>query len=426
MNLFLIYFLLTTFWITQVLHFNLSQMRGISLLNVSIFILLITWAIKNLKKKRFFEPNNLNMYLIIMIFVVLNSIFIKLLIGEIPNLHLWKEILDVKNWANPIFIFFLLFNLLVTEKECEVAISSLILLVLVTAIPMLIEVFGFMQFNIIRDVQAGRSAGLAEANQYASLLVLVLPLLFSNVLFKKDLYTKIFWALCFFITLLSLVVTGSRGGSLSFIVSIFVYLFFIQPIIKIRLKTIIHIVGLIVVMIAISYSIVPLKVKETAFKRFNPDNYKNIEEFSNSRLPNLRNGLVLFLERPIFGHGYDTFFSLVKVHQFKAQFNSHNDYLSYLIHYGVFGLTIFIMIFIKIFQQLRYTIRVTKNEWKKMIFISYLAGFIGYAFSMLFVNLFIPRMIFWFYTAVIYKYSQIEISKNTYQEFQPILEGSQT
>ena len=353
----------------------------------------------------------MNMYLIIMIFVVLNSIFIKLLLNEIPNLNFWTEIEDVKNWANPIFIFFILFNLLESEKECKIAISSLILLVLVTAIPMLIEVFGFMQFDMIRDVQHGRSAGLGEANQYASLLVLFLPLLFSNVLLKKNLWMRLFWLCCFFITLLSLVVTGSRGGFLSFLVSMFVYLFFIHPLIKIRLKTIIRIVVLIVAMIAIAYFIVPLKVKETALKRFNPDNYENIEEFSNSRIPNLRNGLVLFLENPFFGHGHKTFVLLVKKHRFEAQFNSHNEYLSHLIHYGIFGLTIFIMIFIKIFQHLDYTIRITRDQWKKMLFIGYLAGFVGYAFSMLFVNMMIPREIFWFYTAVIYKYSQTDTAE---------------
>ena len=132
-----------------------------------------------------------------------------------------------------------------------------------------------------------------------------------------------------------------------------------------------------------------------------------MDDFSNARLPILRNGFVLFLESPIWGHGHNTFTALVKKRQFLYQYNSHNVYLAHLIHYGLVGLFIYIIILSKIFQHMIYHIREDANTRNKALYASYLAGFLGYAFSMLFVNLFGLRLIFWLYTAIIYKYSRI-------------------
>jgi O-antigen ligase len=410
-----IYLILFAFWTTNVLRFRVSEVRGLSPMNICFYLLLIVWGIKGLRKRQFFEPNNLNKPVILMICVALFSVLIKISIGEIPNLSLLQEILDVKNWANPFFIFFAIFNLIEDEKQCKRAILSLTLLVMVTTTPMLIESFGIIDFNIIREVQGGRSAGFGEANQYASFLVLVFPLFMSYFLFPKNALNKIFWAICCMIVIMGLVLTGSRGGILSFIISFLAYLWFIKPIKRIRMKSILGTAMLVVVLFVIAYLFAPISVRERANKRFNPKNYENIDHFSNARLPILRNGIVLFLESPIWGHGHDTFIPLVRKRGFKYQYNTHNTYLAYLIHYGLIGLFIYLAILTKIFQQMWRSIETTEDPEYKVLYASYLAGFLGYAFSMLGVNLFGVRIVFWFYTAIIYKYSQIGMDKRQYR-----------
>ena len=44
------------------------------------------------------------------------------------------------------------------------------------------------------------------------------------------------------------------------------------------------------------------------------------------------------------------------------------------------------------------------------LYISYLAGVSGYFVTMLAVNIYTPRDIFWLYTAVMYKYAYLEFS----------------
>jgi O-antigen ligase len=92
---------------------------------------------------------------------------------------------------------------------------------------------------------------------------------------------------------------------------------------------------------------------------------------------------------------------------------SHNDYLQYLVHHGLIGLIVFIMIFYKVFRQVWNQLQSTKDAWKKKLYLSYLAGFFGYTFAMMGVNVITPRYIFWFYTAIIYRYCHLEINKQT-------------
>ena len=138
-----------------------------------------------MRKRQFFEPNNLNKSIIIMICVALTSVLIKIQQGEIQNLSSWEEILDVKNWANPFFVFFAVFNIIEDEKQCKQALISLIILIVFTVVPTLIEGFGIIDFDIIREVQTGRIAGFAEANQYATFLVLFTPILLSKLFVSR-------------------------------------------------------------------------------------------------------------------------------------------------------------------------------------------------------------------------------------------------
>jgi O-antigen ligase len=366
--------------------------------------------IKGWRKRQLFEPNNLNKPVIIMIWVALISVLIKIQIGEIPTLSLWEEIQDVKNWSNPFFVFFAVFNTIDDEKECKNAIMGLIFFVILTVVPTLIEAFKIIDFEVIREIQPGRSAGFAEANNYATFLMLFFPILFSNFLFQKNLTNKIIFLISFMLVIMGLILTGSRGGTLSFIVSILAYLCYIKSLKTIKITSIMRLVVVLLIIFTLAFLVAPAHLKELSTKRFNPRNYKDIEEFSNSRIPGLRNTLVLFLESPIWGHGHNTYLSLVKKRQFEIQLASHNEYLVYLTHYGVIGLTIFILILIKIFKHMRYNVKTTPDHWKKVIYISYLAGFLGWAFNMLFGNVFSIRIIFWFYTAIIYKYSLIEMN----------------
>jgi len=410
MAVILVYLFLFVFWAERVLGLGFSQIKGLSFLNMCYYLLLLAWALKIVKKRKVFEPNNVNKYLILMIVVVLVSIPIKILLDEIPNISLMGEIIMAKNWTNPLILFFILVNIIDNEKACNNIQMGLVLFLLFTVLSMLLIIYEVVEIGTLR-VDSGRSAGFSEANQYAAFLVLFIPLLFSFFLNQKSSLPKAISAFILIITLIGLFVTGSRGGTLSFLLSIIVYLLILKREKMIRIATVIFIVLTLLVVGGISYVVVPVIVREGVSTKFDPSDCDDLNDYTSGRIGLWHNGIKLFIESPIFGHGQQTIVPLSKLRGFPTAGNSHNDYILHAVQYGSIGLVIFLMLFTKVFQHVWHHFNITTDSWSKYLYASYLAGFLGYAFAMFSVNLFAPRYLFWMYTAIIYKYSQLEMTK---------------
>lgn len=405
-----VYIFLFVFWAEQVLGLGFSQIKGLSFLNASYYLLLVAWALKIIKTRKLFEPNDVNKYLILMIFVVLVSIPIKILLDEIPNISVMKEIINAKSWTNPLILFFILVNIIDNEKTWNNIQLGLVLFLLLTVLSTLLVTYGVVEIGTLR-AHKGRSAGFAEANQYAGFLVLFIPLVLSFFLNQKSLLPKAISAFFLFLTLMGLFVTGSRGGVLSFLLSIIVYLLILKREKMIRIATVISVVLTLLVVGGMSYVVVPPNVREGVSTKFDTSDSDDLDDYTSGRIGLWNNGIKLFSESPIFGHGQQTYVPLSKLRGFPTVANSHNDYLLHAVQYGSIGLVIFVMIFAKLFQHVWHHFNITTDSWSKYLYASYLAGFLGYAFSMLSVNMFAPRYLFWMYTAIIYKYSQLEMTK---------------
>lgn len=126
MKLLLIYGLLFSFYLTRVLDFRLTGFTGLNLLNLTIYGLLFYWAAYVVKNKRLIMPHRVNKYLVFMILMMLLSIPVKIFRAEIPNINIFREILAIKTWLDPIIIFFVLFNVIDDEKTCKRALFGLI------------------------------------------------------------------------------------------------------------------------------------------------------------------------------------------------------------------------------------------------------------------------------------------------------------
>ena len=410
MAVIVVYIFLFVFWAEQVLGLGFSQIKGLSFLNVSYYLLLVAWASQMIKTRKLFEPNDVNKYLILMIFVVLVSIPIKILLDEVPNISIMKEIINAKSWTNPLILFLILVNIIDNEKTWNNIQLGLVLFLLLTVLSTLLVTYEVVEIGKLR-VYKGRSAGFGEANQYAAFLVLFIPLLFSFFLNQKSSLPKVISAFFLIITLMGLFVTGSRGGTLSFLLSMIVYLFILKREKMIRITTIISMVLTLLVVGGISYVAVPSNVREGITVKFDPSGSDDLADYTSGRIDLAGNGIKLFSESPIFGHGQQAFVPLSKLRGFPKIGNSHNDYILHAVHYGIIGLIIFLVLFTKVPRHVWHHLNTTTDSWSKYLYASYLAGFLGYAFSMLSVNMFAPRYLFWMYTAIIYRYSQLETAK---------------
>ena len=208
-------------------------------------------------------------------------------------------------------------------------------------------------------------------------------------------------------TFVALAFTGSRGGIVSFAASLFGYLFILYREKAIRLQAIFSIAMVVLMVSTMSLVLMPSTVKKMMLQRFDPTTSESVEDFSSGRLRIWRKSISLFAERPIFGHGYRTIEELMHARFHGEKKVAHNQYLNNLVEFGIIGCGLYILMFLKIFQRMWDYQRTIPDIWEKKLYISYIAGLIGYAVSMLFGNEGITHYIFWFYTAVFLRYGRL-------------------
>jgi O-antigen ligase len=414
MKILLIYFLFFTFYIDQVLGpMGFSYiMRGFSLYNLNIYILLFVWVAEIIKRRNFFIPNNLNFYIILMAFIVLISVFVKIIRGEIPNLSLMHELLNFKGWLNPVLLFFIFFNIVDNEKTCDQILLGLSFLFIALIIAQLSATFGITSYKADIMAKHGRAGGFGAAGEYAITLALFFPLVISeSFLIKRKVLFKIFCVLLGFLMLVGLIHAGSRNGVVSILCGVLAYILILNRKKLMSAFTIFSLILALIMVCATAFFISPLDIKFRVSERFNPSKYENISSYTSGRIELWKNGWRLFIESPLIGHGQNSFRELTYLRGYRASGAPHNEYIKYLTEQGIIGLVFFLLLIYKIFKNIWRALEKTKNTRLMQLYISYIAGIFAFSIGMFATNAGPSLFIFWIYTATIYKYVQLDMEK---------------
>jgi len=402
----LLFFLfLLSFWLETVFGVKISKIPGLSLQNIILYIFLILWLIKSLLGGRFINYSKVNKYIIFFCLIAVVSIPVKYLLPEISGLKLTNEIIFLKNWINPFLLFLIICNT-VEDKETNNKVFFLLLtFLMVTVLTTIGMVTGVLKIGVL-SVKNSRSAGFAEPNQYAAYIVLFFPVVFSGLYAFRQKAINILSMLFIVLTLVSLLMTGSRGGLLALFFGMVYYFYQSARLNMIKILPIIILITLVFPLaFATSFYLAPKAVRVEVLERFDPRNSSDTAELTSGRTLLWARGLKLFLRSPIYGHGQNSFIPLMKKN-FRIWGNSHNDYLLYLVDFGLVGLVIFLMIFFSLYREVIELLKSTTNRQLKFFAISYLAGLAGYCFAIFGVNVIQPRYLFWAYSAVALKYVQ--------------------
>ena len=414
MKIFTIYLLFVVFFIEEVLNLKLIDIRGISLYNLNVYLLLIVWCVTIVKRHVFFENNNLNKYLFILFYIVLCSIPIKILNSEIHKVNLIKEIVIFKNWIEPYLLFFILFNIIEDKKTCYRVLGGLYFLLFALILNQLLSIFGLTEFQAAELAMRGRIGGFSSAGVYAVTLALFTPTLISFIfIFKNNKVLQV--CSIFFLPLIFMgfINAGSRNGFLSFLIALLIYLYFLKRDNLISILTTLLVLLLLSVTGILSFVASPDEVTSNVIERFDPDTSEDIRRYSSGRTELWKYGWQFFLERPILGHGQQSFKALTEQRNYRFSGAPHNDYLGYLIHFGIIGLLCVIVILNTIFQFiLKYSQK--SNDIKKKVFaIGYISGLLGFCVGMFFSNMQPASPLFWIYTATIYKFVHLDEAENS-------------
>ena len=395
--------------------FKLTPWAGLSLRNGVLYIFMISWCLRAFKRRQLIRHNSINKYILLLIVIAGLSIPVKLLLNEIPDISLYNELVILKSWSNAFILFFILYNTIDDEKTCYRFLTAMMLFLMVTVFSALVVYSGLAHMGNL-NVRYERSAGFTEPNQYAALLALFLPLFYDKLIFIKPVKWKVLTITIIVIIFLCFLITGSRGGMLAMVFATVVYaiLLYRNRLFRIGRLTAIFLL-ILPLLFTVTLSVAPGEIKQMLIQRFYPDNAEDMKNLAtgSNRTTFWKNGFKLFMQRPIIGHGQETFTALMMMN-YSIKKNSHNDYLLYLVHFGIIGLMVFVAALATIYKQMIRLAKSTNELLIKRVSLCYLAGFCGYAFAMFTVNISQPKYLFWAYTAVMLRLSTIDRS-NTNQ-----------
>lgn len=407
MALGLIYFNLLVFWLEKAFNLQLTGTTGLSWFNVSLYILLCAWLISGARKKRWIQPNNLNMSLVILMVMIVASMFIKPFF--IPNMD-WKvELSGVKEAITAFVLFFIVFNVINDERTCRRVLLALGLLVVCSVVAMLFVTYG-MNIGRIHVSIEQRSAGFSEPNQYAAFLVLFIPLLLSSFLLSRVRAKKLVILIFCILVFAGLIVTGSRGGIISFLIVLAYYAFQLVKLNVMKLQKVVIASVVLSVIVTGAFVVAPAKTSHATLERVDPTQATTIDAYTSGRTWIWPRAFNVFLSSPLFGHGHNSSVMMMKL-RYRMAVNTHNDYLTYIIDYGLIGLFIYLAVFFKIFRYIRDKLSNEEEPFSRLLYVSYLAGFLAYLLTMFGVNIIEPKYPFWIYTATVYKYSILREQK---------------
>ena len=408
MAILLIYFYLSIFYVENMLQFRLSSIPGLSLFNLSVYLLIFAWTLSILVKKKLSESSGINIYIILLISFVIFSIPYQMLFNNELVQNPIADIIMLKKWLNPFIIFFCIYNILNNENTCKKTLYSLNAILLLSALITPLYSIGFLNEHVKFDFYEGRAAAFAEPNQYAAYLVLFFPMVITHTLFSNKVSSKIINGAILLMAFIAFITTGSRGGLISLILSISYYSYSLYRERAFKFNRLVLLSVALIVFIPMAFILAPSKAKHTFIERLNPTKSVDANYYTAGRLEHLRLGLHFFIERPFLGHGISGYSKLWQ-NRYGSGGSTHNQYVDYLVSFGLIGLALYLSIYIKLFKVTYRYMRSTPLLFDKLLCISYLAGLVGYCFAMLAVNLSPdPRFLFWIYTAAILKYFKLK------------------
>ncbi len=424
MKIFATYFFLFSYWAERTGSIALTKIKGLSLSNLGFYLFFGLWALKVASSKKLFEKNPINKYFFILFFVLAISIPIKFLNGLSNPSNVTRELMLLKNILEPYILYFLVFNLLSNEDECKRATFALFVLLLASMCSMFLVHSGLMRIGNItvmsKLTSAGRSSGLGNPNDYASFIVLFFPINLYYLLTPATTPKRFLFLLISVATIVALIITGSRGGMISFFLSMLLFFFILHRKKVFNPQKLIAFSTFLLFCVLLSIFLSPSQVKETVInKSFNTDPVRNnetrIDKFTSGRTRIFRNAITLFTENPIIGNGQGTFIPLLEKKR-GIHVAAHNLYLSLLIEYGLIGLIVFAMLLYRIFIYAKKAINTESTFQASLFYACFLSGYFGYVFSLIGVNGQNSNQVFWIYVAVATRWislRQMAISEQT-------------
>jgi len=286
-------------------------------------------------------------------------------------------------------VYFLVLEVFKTERQILIALGVILLTTFSTALDSLIQYFTFKDIFLghLIEPQGRVTAAFKTPNGLGAYLILSLPLMMSAVWsFRRRRGVGVALSLCVVLVLASLVLTFSRGAWVGAAMGI---IFMGLTIIWRKTKSVFFISsGILLTLILVGFFFFMTVQKRT----YQSHLHRNTSQW---RLDIWWDSLKMIKEKPLLGHGINTYMRVFQNYQRKFEglhpYNptyAHNCYLQLTAETGVIGLLgflgILMTLFCKSFEKIKHILE--KNANMMGLFLGMLSGIVAFLVHSFFDN----------------------------------------
>jgi hypothetical protein len=255
-----------------------------------------------------------------------------------------------------------------------------------------------LDMQIVGDTSGARIGGpIGDPNYFAEALVVLVPIALNQFFAEKKLFAKLMAVVVLMLTILTIMLTYSRGGFLALVIVGSISLFYRSP----RVTELLLAAAIGIVVLAYLPSNFTARIKTIVDVVTNQMNVLDEGSFA-GRTSAMTSAWNMFRDYPFFGVGLDNFTSRYPAYANQlgivassTQANSpHNLYLQMASETGIFGLSTFFLLIGYMFNEIRKAAKtfaeMNRPDLKEMA-IGIGLGLVGYFISGMFIHDSYPR-----------------------------------
>ena len=332
------------------------------------------------------------------------SIFLCHAVGNVLRYDLGNVVSSFKGEMLDLYLFFFLYSCMIREKEAaKFLMIAFVWIAIFGGIATVIN-FCFPQLNFFGfDGESIRPNGfLGEPNQTAAVTSMFMPVVVSLAIDRVGMKRLFYWVGAA-ILLMTLVATSSRGGMLGTVVGLGLLMWAVRKRMTFSQTLMIFLLGLIFMMIA--WFVMPETYRTLLVERwsFMGDKHIDIGHASAGRTYVWAKGIEIWLQSPLFGHGWKSFNPMVG-------HTSHNSFLEVLFNLGAIGIIVYLILIRGILGVFKQALAVAADR-DRILLCGVRAGFFALLVSLFFVNLYRPWFFVWAFIGISACFCSIIIEK---------------
>jgi O-antigen ligase len=396
---FLLIVLIGFLTLSAVFNFDPGPMPGIKIKNALLYAIMLGLLLRmTFQRFRIQLPGMLILWGVLVGYSIVTYAAIVLVI-DYPRYEWLQSGLILKNTLIDYMLLFLVFFYGVRSTEdATIVLKILLICWALSHIVAVLDTLGFMQIGDIEQRRDGRVQGAAgESNQYGALVALSLPAIAAAIFTTRGLW-RIFWMAAAAMTLLTLIMTVSRGAfvgtAFAALLAVYLYRRSVRP-----TKLVMAVVGSLAVTALAVAGAYSLGFGDLLGRRMLGAAVQTTDfgGLSSGRTDIWASVLEVMLANPLTlltGYGWNAYAAM------PFRWATHNHYLAAWFNLGLPGLVCSVLLLVVPIKVALSASRVA-NAVTRPHLMGFVAGTTALAVALFFVNLHSPFLYVWAYVGIV-------------------------